>query len=113
MMLKDVAEDTGMHLSTISRVVNRKYAHTPQGVIELRRFFSEGMLNEEGEEISTRITKLKIKKLVEEEDSHNPITDDQVVKILVKDGIKLSRRTVAKYSDQMHITGSRERRAIL
>lgn len=113
MMLKDIAEDIGMHLSTVSRVVNRKYAHTPQGVIELRRFFTEGMLNEDGEEISTRIIKLKIKKLIEEEDSHNPITDDQVVKILAKDGIKLSRRTVAKYRDQMQIPGSRERRAVV
>src|SRR5256714_1766853 len=113
MMLKDIAEDIGMHLSTVSRVVNRKYAHTPQGVIELRRFFTEGMLNEEGEEVSTRIIKLKIKKLIEEEDSHNPITDDQVVKILVKDGIKLSRRTVAKYRDQMRIPGSRERKAVV
>ena len=113
MMLKDIAEDIGMHLSTVSRVVNRKYAHTPQGVIELRRFFTEGMLNEEGEEISTRIIKLQIKKLIEEEDSHNPITDDQVVKILAKDGIKLSRRTVAKYRDQMSIPGSRERRAVV
>jgi len=113
MMLKDIAEDIGMHLSTVSRVVNRKYAHTPQGVIELRRFFTEGMMNEDGEEISTRIIKLKIKKLIEEEDSHNPITDDQVVKILAKDGIKLSRRTVAKYRDQMSIPGSRERRAVV
>ena len=113
MMLKDIAEDIGMHLSTVSRVVNRKYAHTPQGVIELRRFFTEGMMNEDGEEISTRIIKLKIKKLIEEEDSHNPITDDQVVKILAKDGIKLSRRTVAKYRDQMRIPGSRERRAVV
>lgn len=113
MMLKDIAEDIGMHLSTVSRVVNRKYAHTPQGVIELRRFFTEGMMNEDGEEISTRIIKLKIKKLIEEEDSHNPITDDQVVKILAKDGIKLSRRTVAKYRDQMQIPGSRERKAVV
>jgi RNA polymerase sigma-54 factor len=113
MMLKDIAEDIGMHLSTVSRVVNRKYAHTPQGVIELRRFFTEGMMNEEGEEVSTRIIKLKIKKLIEEEDAHNPITDDQVVKILLKDGMKLSRRTVAKYRDQMQIPGSRERRAVV
>lgn len=112
MMLKDIAEDIGMHLSTVSRVVNRKYAHTPQGVIELRRFFTEGMMNEDGEEVSTRIIKLQIKKLIEEEDSHNPITDDQVVKILAKGGMKLSRRTVAKYRDQMHIPGSRERRAV-
>ncbi|HYN85943.1 MAG TPA: RNA polymerase factor sigma-54 [Pyrinomonadaceae bacterium] len=113
MMLKDVAEETGMHLSTISRVVNRKWAHTPQGVIELRRFFTEGMMNEEGEEVSTRIIKLRIKKLIEEEDARNPITDDQVVKILAKEGIKLSRRTVAKYRDQMQIPGSRERKAVI
>jgi RNA polymerase sigma-54 factor len=113
MMLKDVAEDIGMHLSTISRVVNRKYAHTPQGVIELRRFFSEGMMNEDGEEVSTRIIKLKIKKLIEEEDTKNPITDDEMAKILIKDGIKLSRRTVAKYRDQMQIAGSRERKTVI
>ncbi|MEJ7709291.1 MAG: hypothetical protein WKF84_05385 [Pyrinomonadaceae bacterium] len=113
MMLKDIAEDIGMHLSTISRVVNRKYAHTPQGVIELRRFFTEGMTNEDGEEVSTRIIKLQIKKLIEDEDSKNPITDDQVVKLLAKDGMKLSRRTVAKYRDQMRIPGSRERRVVV
>jgi len=113
MMLKDVAEDIGMHLSTISRVVNRKYAHTPQGVIELRRFFSEGMLNEDGEEVSTRILKLKIKKMIEEEDTKKPLTDDQIAKILIKDGVKLSRRTVAKYRDQMQIAGSRERKTVI
>jgi RNA polymerase sigma-54 factor len=113
MMLKDVAEDIGMHLSTISRVVNRKYAHTPQGVIELRRFFSEGMLNEEGEEVSTRILKLKIKKMIEDEDTKHPLTDDQIAKILSKEGVKLSRRTVAKYRDQMNIPGSRERKTVI
>lgn len=113
MMLKDVAEDIGMHLSTISRVVNRKYAHTPQGVIELRRFFSEGMMNEEGEEVSTRILKLRIKKMVEEEDTKKPLTDDQIAKVLSKEGVKLSRRTVAKYRDQMQIPGSRERKTVI
>jgi RNA polymerase sigma-54 factor len=113
MMLKDVAEDIGMHLSTISRVVNRKYAHTPQGVIELRRFFSEGMMNEDGEEVSTRILKLRIKKMIEEEDTRKPLTDDQIAKILSKEGVKLSRRTVAKYRDQMHIPGSRERKTVI
>lgn len=113
MMLKDVAEDIGMHLSTISRVVNRKYAHTPQGVIELRRFFSEGMLNEEGEEVSTRILKLRIKKLIEEEDTKSPLTDDQIARVLSKEGVKLSRRTVAKYRDQMSIPGSRERKTVI
>lgn len=113
MMLKDVAEDIGMHLSTISRVVNRKYAHTPQGVIELRRFFSEGMLNEDGEEVSTRILKLRIKKMIEEEDTRKPYTDDQIVKLLSKEGVKLSRRTIAKYRDQMQIPGSRERKTVI
>ncbi|MEP7038385.1 MAG: RNA polymerase sigma-54 factor, partial [Acidobacteriota bacterium] len=100
-------------LSTISRVVNRKYAHTPQGVIELRRFFSEGMLNEDGEEVSTRILKLRIKKMVEEENSRKPMTDEQIAKILLKEGNKLSRRTVAKYRDQMQIPGSRERKTVV
>lgn len=113
MMLKDVAEDIGMHLSTISRVVNRKYAHTPQGIIELRRFFSEGMMNEDGEEVSTRILKLRIKKLIEEEDSKSPFTDEQLAKVLSKEGVKLSRRTVAKYRDQMNIAGSRERKTVI
>lgn len=113
MMLKDIAEDIGMHLSTISRVVNRKYAHTPQGVIELRRFFSEGMLNEDGEEVSTRILKLRIKKMIEEEDTRKPLTDDQIVKLLSKEGVKLSRRTIAKYRDQMQIPGSRERKTVI
>jgi RNA polymerase sigma-54 factor len=113
MMLKDVAEDIGMHLSTISRVVNRKYAHTPQGVLELRRFFSEGMLNEEGEEVSTRILKLRIKKMIEDEDTKNPLTDDEIAKVLSKEGVKLSRRTVAKYRDQMNIPGSRERKTVI
>ncbi len=113
MMLKDVAEDIDMHLSTVSRVVNGKYAHTPQGVIELRRFFTEGMTNDDGEEISTRVIKLQIKKMIEEEDSRNPLTDDEIARRLAKDGMKMSRRTVAKYRDQMNIPGSRERRAVV
>jgi RNA polymerase sigma-54 factor len=113
MMLKDVAEDIGMHLSTVSRVVNRKYVHTPQGVIELRRFFTEGMKSDDGEDVSTRVLKLKIKRMIEAEDHHSPITDDEVARRLAADGVKLSRRTVAKYRDQMKIPGSRERRAIL
>jgi RNA polymerase sigma-54 factor len=113
MMLKDIAEDIGMHLSTVSRVVNRKYVHTPQGVIELRRFFTEGMKSDDGEDVSTRVLKLKIKKMIEAEDTRNPITDDEIAKRLAADGVKLSRRTVAKYRDQMRIPGSRERRAII
>lgn len=113
MMLKDISEDLGMHLSTVSRVVNGKYAHTPQGVIELRRFFTEGMVNDDGEEISTRIIKLKIKKMIEAENPRDPLTDDKVAAILAAEGQKLSRRTVAKYRDQMRIPGSRERRQVI
>ncbi|HSB10817.1 MAG TPA: RNA polymerase factor sigma-54 [Blastocatellia bacterium] len=113
MMLKDVAEDIGMHLSTVSRVVNRKYVNTPQGVYELRRFFTEGMRSDTGEDVSTRVLKLKIKKMIEAEDPHRPITDDEIAKRLARDGVKMSRRTVAKYRDQMRIPGSRERRAIV
>jgi RNA polymerase sigma-54 factor len=113
MMLKDISEDIGMHLSTVSRVVNGKYAHTPQGVIELRRFFTEGMVNDEGEEVSTRIIKLKIKKMIEAEDGHHPLTDDEIASRLAAEGQKLSRRTVAKYRDQMRIPGSRERRQVV
>lgn len=113
MMLKDISEDLGMHLSTVSRVVNGKYAHTPQGVIELRRFFTEGMVNDDGEEVSTRIIKLRIKKMIEAEDSHEPLTDDRIASILAAEGQRLSRRTVAKYRDQMRIPGSRERRQVV
>ena len=113
MMLKDISEDIGLHLSTVSRVVNGKWAHTPQGVIELRRFFTEGMTNDEGEEVSTRIIKLRIKKMIEAEDPRNPLTDDQIAAILAGEGQKLSRRTVAKYRDQMKIAGSRERKQVV
>lgn len=113
MMLKDISEDIGMHLSTVSRVVNGKYAHTPQGVIELRRFFTEGMTNEDGEEVSTQIIKLKIKKMIEAENPKNPLTDDEIAKILAQEGQKLSRRTVAKYRDQLRIPGSRERKQVI
>jgi RNA polymerase sigma-54 factor len=113
MMLKDISEDLGMHLSTVSRVVNGKYAYTPQGVIELRRFFTEGMVNDEGEEVSTRIIKLRIKKMIEAEDPRDPLTDDRIAALLASEGQKLSRRTVAKYRDQMRIAGSRERRQVV
>ncbi len=113
MMLKDISEDIGMHLSTVSRVVNGKYAHTPQGVIELRRFFTEGMTNEDGEEVSTQIIKLRIKKMIEAEDAKNPLTDDEIAKVLAQEGQKLSRRTVAKYRDQLRIPGSRERKQVI
>ena len=82
-------------------------------MIELRRFFTEGMTNDDGEEVSTRIIKLKIKKMIGAEDSRTPLTDDQIADRLANEGQKLSRRTVAKYRDQMNIPGSRERRQVV
>ncbi|MFQ3639870.1 MAG: RNA polymerase factor sigma-54 [Chloracidobacterium sp.] len=112
MLLKDIAEQVGIHLSTVSRVVNGKYVQTPLGIFELRRFFTEGLTNDDGESVSTDIIKLKIKKLIADEDPREPLTDDEVARILARDGQRISRRTVAKYRDQMHIPGSRERRAM-
>ncbi len=112
MLLKDIAEELSLSLSTISRVVNHKYVETPQGVMELRRFFTEGMTRDDGEEISTRVIKLQIKRLIENEDPHSPLTDDDVVRILDRQGLKLSRRTVTKYRKQMAIVSSRDRRAL-
>ncbi len=112
MMLKDIAERVGIHLSTVSRVVNGKYVQTPLGIIELRRFFTEGLTNDNGEVVSTDIIRMKIKKLIAEEDPREPLTDDQIARLLAREGQRLSRRTVAKYREQMHIPGSRERRLV-
>ncbi len=112
MLLKDIAEELSLSLSTISRVVNHKYVETPQGIMELRRFFTEGTTRNDGEEISTRVIKLQIKRLIESEDPHAPLTDDDIVQVLDREGIKLSRRTITKYRKQMVIPSSRDRRAL-
>ncbi len=110
MLLKDIAEELHLSLSTISRVVNNKYVETPQGIMELRRFFTEGLTRDDGREISTRVIKLRIKTLIEREDPRRPLTDDEIVNILARDGIRLSRRTVTKYRKLMGIPSSRDRR---
>lgn len=113
MLIKDIAFELGVHPSTISRVVSNKYAHTPQGVVELRRFFTVGVENSSGENVSTVHVKEKIRKIIEVEDSRKPLSDQRISKLLSKDGIQITRRTVAKYRDQMNIAGSRERKATL
>jgi RNA polymerase sigma-54 factor len=110
MLIKDIAEELGVHPSTISRVVANKYAHTPQGVIELRKFFTVGVENSDGLTISTVHVKEKIKQIIEAEDSHRPLSDQKISEILRVDAIEITRRTVAKYRDQMKIPGSRERK---
>ena len=110
MMIKDVAEEIGVHPSTVSRAVANKYVHTPQGVYELRYFFSESVNGPEGGGTSLMILKLRVKKLIEEEDSRRPLTDEQITRILQSQGINVTRRTVAKYREDMKIPSTHQRR---
>jgi RNA polymerase sigma-54 factor len=110
MMIKDIAEEIGVHPSTVSRAVSNKYVHTPQGVFELRFFFSEGASGPEGANTPLMLLKLKVKKLIQEEDSHHPLTDDQIANILQPQGIHVTRRSVAKYRDDMRIPSTHQRR---
>ncbi|MGO9086386.1 MAG: RNA polymerase factor sigma-54 [Candidatus Sulfotelmatobacter sp.] len=110
MMIKEVAEEIGVHPSTVSRAVASKYAHTPQGVFELRYFFSESVQGPEGGNTSLLILKRRVKKLIEEEDPSRPLTDEQITRILQSQGIQVTRRTVAKYREDMHIPSTHQRR---
>jgi RNA polymerase sigma-54 factor len=111
MMIKEVAEEIGVHPSTVSRAVANKYAHTPQGVIELRFFFSEGSNGPEGADTPLLVLKRKVKKLIEDENARHPLTDDQLAALLQSQGIQLTRRTVAKYREDMGIPSTHQRRS--
>jgi len=110
MMIKEVAEEVGVHPSTVSRAVASKYAHTPQGVLELRSFFSEAVNGPEGGGMSLLTLKRLVKKMIEEEDVSKPLTDDQIAKKLDEAGIHVTRRTVAKYREDMRIPSTHQRR---
>jgi RNA polymerase sigma-54 factor len=110
MMIKDVAEEVGVHPSTVSRAVANKYAHTPQGVYELRYFFSEAVQGPAGSGIPLITAKRKVKKLIEEEEPSKPLTDEQITKMLNDGGIMVTRRTVAKYREDMKIPSTHQRR---
>jgi RNA polymerase sigma-54 factor len=110
MMIKEVAEEIGVHPSTVSRAVANKYAHTPQGVLELRSFFSEGSNGPEGADTPLLVLKRKVRKLIAEEDARHPLTDDQLAATLHSQGIQLTRRTVAKYREDMNIPSTHQRR---
>ncbi len=110
MMIKEVAEEIGVHPSTVSRAVANKYAHTPQGVFELRYFFSESVNGPEGGNTSLLILKRRVKKLIEGEDPSKPLTDEQITRILQSQGIQVTRRTVAKYREDMKIPSTHQRR---
>ncbi|MBX9600588.1 MAG: RNA polymerase factor sigma-54 [Bryobacteraceae bacterium] len=110
MMIKDIAEEIGVHPSTVSRAVASKYAHTPQGVFELRFFFSEAVQGPSGSSTPLLILKRRVKKMIEEEDAAHPLTDEQITERLQAEGIQVTRRTVAKYREDMRIPSTHQRR---
>jgi RNA polymerase sigma-54 factor len=110
MMIKEVAEEIGVHPSTVSRAVANKYALTPQGVLELRFFFTESANGPEGADTPLVLLKRKVKKLIEDEDVKHPLTDDQLAAVLQSQGIQLTRRTVAKYREDLNIPSTHQRR---
>ena len=112
MILKDIAADIDMDISTVSRVTRGKYAQTPWGVFELKHFFSEGMITDSGEEVSTKLVKNLLKKIVDGEDKEHPVSDDGLAEILKEQGYPVARRTVAKYRGQMKIPVARLRREL-
>lgn len=110
MILRDIANDIGMHESTVSRVTTNKYVHTPRGIFELKYFFNSGISKTDGDSLASESVKLKIKDLVSQEDMKNPHSDQKIVELLKKDGIKIARRTVAKYRDVLKILPSSRRK---
>lgn len=112
MVLKDIAEITGFDISTVSRVVNSKYIETHFGIFPLKYFFSEGMENKEGEEVSTRELKKALQECVDAENKKKPLTDEQLVEEMAKKGYKVARRTIAKYRGQLGIPLARWRKEL-
>ncbi|MBF0401453.1 MAG: RNA polymerase factor sigma-54 [Magnetococcales bacterium] len=112
LILKDVADDIGVHESTASRVTSNKYIHTPRGIFELKFFFSSSLVSQSGENHSSEAVKFKIQKLVESESTHRPYSDEKIAKLLKEQGIIVARRTVAKYRDILNIPSSSRRKQL-
>jgi RNA polymerase sigma-54 factor len=110
MVLRDVAEEIGMHESTISRVTTNKYMHTPRGVFEFKYFFSSHLSSANGEDQSSTSVRAKIRKMIGAENPAKPLSDSKIAHLLAEDGISVARRTVAKYREAMQIESSSERR---
>lgn len=111
LVLRDVADDIEMHESTVSRVVNGKYMNTPQGILEMRFFFHSALGHSSGSEVSSIAVKKMIRKLIAAEDLHKPLSDARIATALKEDGLRIARRTVAKYREEMGIVASKSRRA--
>lgn len=112
MVLRDVAEDIGMHESTVSRVVSNKYIHTHRGLFPMKFFFHSGIDREYGDNISSLTVKRKIEQLIQAEDPKRPLSDSELMRILNREGIQIARRTVAKYRDELSIPSSTDRKQI-
>jgi RNA polymerase sigma-54 factor len=112
MVLRDVAEDIGMHESTVSRVVSNKYIHTPRGLYPMKFFFHSGIDREYGDNISSLTVKRKIQQLIQGEDARRPLSDSELMRVLNREGINIARRTVAKYRDELAIPSSTDRKQI-
>jgi RNA polymerase sigma-54 factor len=112
LVLRDVANDIGMHESTVSRVVNNKYMHTPQGVYEMKYFFHSGISSSYGESVSSVTIKQRIKKIIEAEDQRRPLSDSKIMSILQREGLVLARRTIAKYREELRIPTSNQRKVL-
>jgi len=110
LILRDVAEDIEMHESTISRVTSNKYTHTPQGIYELKYFFSTAIPREGGDALAAESIKTRIRKMIQEEDKSKPLSDNAIAEKLAEKNIKIARRTVAKYREQMKILPVKHRR---
>ena len=112
LVLRDVANDIGMHESTVSRVVTNKYMHTPQGVFEMKYFFHSGISSSYGESVSSVTIKQRIRKIIENEDPRKPLSDSKIVSILQREGLVLARRTIAKYREELKIPTSNQRKVL-
>ena len=112
MVLRQVAEDIGMHESTISRVVSNKYMYTPRGLFPMKFFFHSGVDSARGENVSSVVVKERIRKLIEAEDPERPLSDSKIMRMLQREGIRLARRTVAKYREEMFIPSSDKRKKV-
>jgi len=110
LILRDVAEDIGMHESTVSRVTSNKYVHTPQGIFELKYFFNSSIARTSGDDIASEAVKNHIKQLVSQEDAKNPYSDQKIVELLKAQGIEIARRTVAKYREVLGVLPSSKRK---
>jgi RNA polymerase sigma-54 factor len=108
--LKQVADDIGIHESTVSRAINGKYMQTPRGVFEIKYFFSSGVTGSDGEGVSSNSIKSMIKEIIDGENPKNPYSDQDMVSLLSERGIEISRRTVAKYREGLNILSSSKRR---